>query len=463
MDFIISNNLRVKKPSLEFLAWVKTNYSVRNPEYIKKQRLGLWLADTPEYLRIFDIDGEDLILPYGVFESIPIFAWKGTSLYVEFKDNPRVDYNAEIPLYSYQMDALNTMLNENCGILQAPAGSGKTRMGISLFTQMGMKTLWICNKLDLVTQAKNAALEFIDKSLIGTIQGGKVNIGKGVTFATVQTLSKIDLIQFRDTWDVIIVDECHNVSGTTSSLTMYRKVLGNLNARHKYGLSATVHRSDGMIKTTYSLLGKVKYEVPREAVFDKIMKVGIKSIQTNVGLSTDMVGTDGMLNYTNMITSLTNNDDRNKLIVENLIECKDHHVIVLSERVAHLQALYDSLPEELKETAYVVSNMGKRVKDKEKRTRIYNKLGRSKSGYLFATYALAKEGLNIPPLDRVFFTTPIKDKAVVTQAIGRVARIHDGKEDALCYDFVDNYPYSQKAYRQRVSTYKKNESYFVED
>ncbi|MBS5877093.1 MAG: DEAD/DEAH box helicase family protein [Clostridiales bacterium] len=65
---------------------------------------------------------------------------------------------------------------------------------------------------------------------------------------------KIDLIQFRDTWDVIIVDECHNVSGTTSSLTMYRKVLGNLNARHKYGLSATVHRSDGMIKTTYSLL-----------------------------------------------------------------------------------------------------------------------------------------------------------------------------------------------------------------
>lgn len=42
----------------------------------------------------------------------------------------------------------------------------------------------------------------------GTITEGKVNIGKGITFATIQTMCKLDLSRYKDFWDVIIVDEC---------------------------------------------------------------------------------------------------------------------------------------------------------------------------------------------------------------------------------------------------------------
>ena len=83
--------------------------------------------------------------------------------------------------------------------------------------------------------------------------------------------------------------------------------------------------------------------------------------------------------------------------------------------------------------------------------------------YLFATYSLAKEGLDIPRLDRLFLTTPQKDFAVVTQSIGRIARTFEGKEPPIAYDFVDDIGYLVKSYKKRCSTYKKNRCYFVEE
>ena len=58
---------------------------------------------------------------------------------------------------------------------------------------MGKKTLWLTHTNELLNQSYNAAAEFIDKKLLGKITAGKMNISDGITFATVQTLSKADL------------------------------------------------------------------------------------------------------------------------------------------------------------------------------------------------------------------------------------------------------------------------------
>jgi superfamily II DNA or RNA helicase len=82
--------------------------------------------------------------------------------------------------------------------------------------------------------------------------------------------------------------------------------------------------------------------------------------------------------------------------------------------------------------------------------------------YLFATYSLAKEGLDVPRLERLYMATPQKDYAVITQAIGRIARTSKGKGDPVVYDFVDDIQYLVKAYKKRCATYRKNGCYFVE-
>ena len=75
--------------------------------------------------------------------------------------------------------------------------------------------------------------------------------------------------------------------------------------------------------------------------------------------------------------------------------------------------------------------------------------------YLFATYSLAKEGLDIPRLDRLFMVTPQKDSAVIVQSVGRVARTFPGKEQPVVYDYVDAIRSMQKAFKTRCTSYRK--------
>jgi superfamily II DNA/RNA helicase len=102
-------------------------------------------------------------------------------------------------------------------------------------------------------------------------------------------------------------------------------------------------------------------------------------------------------------------------------------------------------------------------KGKAERKQALDDMRLGKKKILFATYSLAKEALDIPRLERVFFTTPQKDYAVIKQAIGRIARAFEGKADPICYDFVDNIGYCVKAYKQRLRHYKNANCYFIEE
>ena len=75
---------------------------------------------------------------------------------------------------------------------------------------------------------------------------------------------------------------------------------------------------------------------------------------------------------------------------------------------------------------------------------------------ILATYPLAKEGLDIPTLDRLHLVTPQKDRATVQQSAGRIERNIEGKNTPIVYDYVDeNIGYCLNAYKKRKSILKK--------
>lgn len=463
MQVNVANVLTVTDPTDELRNWCRKNLIINNPEYAKKARMGFWTGNTPRTLSLYEENGNQLVLPFGVLKTVPTEIWKDADFTADFKPATAVNFNADVPLYDYQEDAVQAMIEAKYGILQSAAGSGKTQMGIALATRLGVKTLWLCHTLDLVRQSKERAELYMSKSLMGFIKEGKVDIGSGITFATVQTMSKLDLPRYKDEWDCIITDEVHRVSGSPTSVTQYQRVLNNLSARHKYGLSATVHRSDGMIAATYALVGEIAYQVPDEAVADKIMRVGICPVGTGVVQSRAMLNTDGTLNYAKMISYLTTCDERQQIIVDTLLENEGRSCLILSDRLEHLEDLINRLPTLVQMDAVMISGKMTSKKGKADREKAIEDMRTGKKKYLFATYSLAKEGLDIPRLERLFLTTPQKDYAVITQAIGRVARTFEGKDDPIAYDFVDNTMYLVKAYKKRCSTYKKNKCYFVED
>ena len=431
----IGSYITVTDPSPELLAWCKENLEMNNPEYQKKARMHLWLGNTPKKIVLYTVNGNSLTLPFGTLRSIlPYLTGDWDKLYKEPK---KITYNASVPLYDYQEEAVAAMLINHYGILQSPAGSGKTQMGIALACDLGVKTLWLTHTKDLLTQSKTRAEQYMDKDLLGTITEGKVSIGKAMTFATIQTMCKTDLEQLKDEWDCIIVDECHRVSGTPTAVTQFSKVLNALRARHKFGLSATVHRADGLIKATYAMLGEVVWTVPDEAVASRVMTVNVNPVGTGVKMSTEYLNSDGTVNYCKLINYLTGNAERNQIILNDLVENRDHYNLILSERVDHLKYLYAQLPPDLRAQAAVIDGKMTSKRLKAEREQAIEDMRTGDKRYLFATYSLAKEGLDIPRLDRLYLVTPQKDYAVIVQSVGRVARVFDGKEQPMVYDYVD--------------------------
>lgn len=462
MRVSIGATITVENPSQALNDWCEEHLVIPNPEYAKKVRMHFWVGNTPKTLSLYEHRGNALILPFGILRDVQHFLW-GHPCTSEFPEPVEIAYGGEVPLYSYQDDAVNVVKECRYGILQSPAGSGKTQMGIALVMRYGRRALWLTHTADLLNQSKARAERYMDKRLIGTITEGKVNIGQGITFATIQTMCRLDLAQYKDLWDVIIVDECHRVAGTPTAMTQFFKVLNSLSARHKYGLSATVHRADGMIPATYALLGHVVHTVPDEAVKDKIMQVGIKPLGTGVKLSRECLNTDGTINYTKLISYLCENKERTHYIGSWIVAEADHPCLILSDRLNHLEALMNTLPRSMREMSVMISGKMTTKKGKAEREQAIEDMRTGRKRYLFATYSLAKEGLDIPCLERLFLTTPQKDYAVITQSIGRIARTHEGKKPPIAYDFVDDIGFLVKSYKKRCSTYRKNGCYFEED
>lgn len=455
MKVTISNEIYIQDPSPELIRWARENLIIPNPEYSKKQRMGLWTGNTEKQLYLFYVDGDTLALPCGTGKEIRQFITRDTIIQQDLANNGTIEYPGQIPLYDYQDLAVEVMRKAGCGILQSPCGSGKTQMGIALAARIGKKTLWVTHTADLLTQSYERAEQYYPRELLGKITAGRVQIGSHLTFATVQTLSKLDLQKYKYTWDTIVVDECHRVSGTPSSMKMFYRVMSSLAARYKYGLSATVHRSDGLIKSTFAVLGDVKYQVPDEAVAEKTMQVRILRRDTGVKINRCCLDTDGTLVYSKLMDYLTENEKRSSRILEDLIRNKNHYNLILSDRLLHLRQIMAAMPFEIRQYAVMIDGSMTSKKARVDRAMAIETLKSGDKHFLFASYSLAKEGLDIPRLDRLYLTTPKKDYAVVTQSIGRVARVFDGKEDAVCYDYVDDIQFCENQWKRRMTSYRK--------
>ncbi|BCZ31658.1 DEAD/DEAH box helicase [[Clostridium] scindens] len=462
MQVTISNEIYIRNPVPELVAWARENLIIPNPEYARKQRMGLWTGNTEKQLYLFYVDGDVLALPCGTGKQVRRFLTEDTGIIQDLADNGMLEFPDMVPLYEYQEAAVSAMKRAGCGILQSPCGSGKTQMGIALAARIGRKTLWLTHTADLLNQSYDRARQYYPEETLGKITGGRVQIGSHMTFATVQTLSKLDLEKYKYEWDVIIVDECHRVSGTPSGMKMFYRVMSRLAASYKYGLSATVHRSDGLIKSTFAILGDIQYKVPDEAVAEKIMQVEILRRDTGIMTSRSCLDTDGTMVYSKLMEYLTGNIARCQIIAEDLVKNQNHSNLILSDRLDHLHLLQNMLPEELKKDSAMIDGRMTSKKAKADRIQALEDMKAGKKHFLFASFSLAKEGLDIPRLDRLYLATPKKDYAVVTQSIGRIARMCEGKEQPVCYDYVDQIGFCENQWKRRKTSYRKARCRIIE-
>lgn len=455
MNIYIANKILVKDYDNYIMAYCKNNLEFDNPDFIKKERMGKWTGNTQRQLILYEKIGNDIVLPFGCLKSI----WKDlkntdTKFISLIKQSDcSIDYKSQIKLYDYQKDVVNKSIKAKNGVIVMPCGSGKTQTALEIVARLGKKTLWLTHTQDLLNQSMNRAKSCfnLDASQYGTITEGKVNIGNAITFATVQTMCNIDLKSIKKYFDVIIVDECHKCVGTPTNMMMFYKVLSGLSARYKYGLTATPKRADGLEKCMFAILGDIICEVPKNAVENTTCPVEVHKIYTNFTPDTDVIlAGDGTLLYSSLIENIIKDMKRNEKIIRDLQKL-DGATLILSDRIEHLEILNKMLA--CDKSSIIKANNSKA--EKEARKTKLNDLNDGKLKYLFATYKLAKEGLDIPNLRYVVFATPQKDETTVVQSAGRVGRKYEGKEKGVVIDYVDNFGMLLGYSKKRDRFYKK--------
>ena len=456
MKIIVDNQITIENPTSEIIQAIQQDLIVKNPKWVQNGYLGYSRRNIPEYLYFYEVDGDNYIVPFGYSRRLNQLLADSKQAYkwdVRLKHNVKAKsrFISNIKLRDYQKAALTLINKKKNGVVVMPAGSGKTMTAIEAACEIGHKTLWITHTIDLLNQAYNTA-KTNGVTGLGKIAGGKVSIGLQFTFATVQTLSKLDLTKYKDTWGTIIVDECHRVCGTPAAVTMFYKCISSLSARYKIGLTATPERKEkGTEKAMFSLLGEVIAEVPKEAV--KKLHAVVEVVNTNYELGEEATKTDGTIDYSKATDLIGKDVARNNLILNKLFMNKEHYCLILGDRVEHLE----HLREQLGQGGVIHGKTNKNV-----RQATLDATRNGNNHFLFATFALASTGLDIPRLDRLFIVSPKSTKTELIQAVGRIERVFDDKEQPICYYFLDNGEYFKKKWSKAKSVFKKNSNDLIE-
>lgn len=363
-------------------------------------------------------------------------------------------------LRPYQQDAINAINSKlQSGITKQivvlPTGGGKTFLAVKALAPF-KKILWATHTEELLEQSgiaflhelfpdveiqkridaegglleyiksvkkKNLFADPIDKEIvskIGIVKAENFDINAEIVLASLQTLHKrLDKIN-PETFDAVVIDECH-----LSSAKTYVKSINHFKPKLLCGLTATPHRADG------ASLGDIYDEIVFQyRLFDAINDgylCEIDAIACRTDINLDSVRTTaGELNQGDLRQTV-DTPERNKFIVEcykkyadglqNLVFCVD---------MEHAKNVCQAFNDAGYKSEFVVS-------DETLTTDRRGSLQRFKSKQIqvLVNVMIYTAGTDIPIIGCLTLACPTKSLTKFYQQLGRCTRTLPGVIDGL--------------------------------
>ena len=327
------------------------------------------------------------------------------------------------------------------GLICLSCGGGKTVLALYIASLINVKTLIIVHKGFLLNQWKERIQQFTD-SPIGIIQRDKVETeGKHFVIGMLQSIAKEKYNSdiFMD-FGLVIFDEAHHAPSK-----YFSRALPMITCKKTLALSATPKRSDKLEKVLHWYFGPIIYQYNLEennTVLTKIYKYNIiheKFVEKKQRFT-------GEVNRHGTITNLITIGRRNRFIidlVEEILIEEGRKILILSERIEHLQLLKKRLDERnLCTSGFYIGGMKQNKLDESAKCQI-----------IFGTFQMASEALDIKGLNTLIMATPRRE---IEQTIGRVTRDPNSKVRPIVIDILDNLDSFIRQGYYRRNFYRKN-------
>ena len=442
-----------------------------NKQYFQNQAMDMPNYDESRFIYLGSDEGKYIVLPRGLREEIlKKFDNAGISYKIEDKRTKGQELNISFrgELRESQIPAVETMLENETGILHAATAFGKTVVCCDMIARRGISTLILVDRADLMNQWIKRLEEFLDideelpeyqtktgrtrkrKSLIGNLQGAHDTLTGIVDVAMIRSLKKKDGFHPKlKEYAQVYFDECHHAASDSAI-----EVLQEINAKYVYGVTATPKRGDGKEKINEFLLGPIRY---RFTAKDRAEEQNINHLVYPRFTRTVKPHHLSKTPYGNDAYELIrNNDVRDEQIIRGVADCVQagRTPVVLTKYVDHAKKLSERLKTYADRLILLTGANG--TKARRAQVEELNKVDNSDSLILVGTGSLLGEGFDFPRLDTLFMATPVSGENVVEQYVGRLNRDYDGKENVIVYDYVDSHiPKFDKMYSARMKAYKK--------
>lgn len=452
MKITIAHNLQLMDVPSEFRDILMDKLRLQNPKWTENVRMGRWNRGVPKELRFYDKFHTDrLWIPRGFMRQLLLLCRRHRVAF-EIDDRrrklPPVSFAFKGKLRPFQKEAVDKMLSRDFGTLSSATGSGKTVMALSIIARRRQPTLIVVHTKDLASQWVSRIGDFlgIDPEDVGLLGGGQKRMGDKITVALVQTLYRC-AEDIKDRIGFLLVDECHRCPSRT-----FTEAVTCFDSRYMMGLTATPWRRDNLSKLIFWHMGDVHHEVDSRQLVETGDVLPAKVIVRNTEFQTRF---DPVNEYTKMLSELTTNDARNRMIAADIADAaarSDGVCLVLSDRKAHCETLQSILRYRHKSASEILTGD---LSDRE-RVSVVERLNRKEITVLIATGQLIGEGFDCRDLSILFLATPISFSGRVLQYLGRVLRPAPEKEYALVYDYVDQHiEVLKKAAEKRQRIYKR--------
>lgn len=326
----------------------------------------------------------------------------------------RIFKPTEFPEFKYslrdsQQDVLTAI--EDNAIINAPVSWGKTFTAIAVAVKLKQKTLIVTH----TTILRDQWMDEIRKTLgiePGIVSSGKVDLDAVIVVGNVQSVTK-RAKELAEDFGTLILDEMHHVSATTFS-----EIIDRSKARYKIGLSGTLERKDKKHIVFSDYFGYNILKPPKENYMPPTVVIVESPIMFPKGRT-----------WANNVTALELGSAEYQKTVANLANAaalKGHKVLVVGSRV-----------EFLKQCSELTSRPSCAITGSTKlaeRMDLLEQLNTEDLDIIFGTMSIFSEGISQSSLSCLVLATPINNNSLLTQLIGRICRLKEGKLPPLVID-----------------------------
>ena len=321
---------------------------------------------------------------------------------------------AEFPEFQYELrpsqEQVYYKVDDSC-IINAGVSWGKTFTALAIAAKLKQKTLVVVHTIALRSQwEKEVEKVFgIKPSIVGS---GKFNIDGPITIGNVQTLTR-RVPDIAGEFGTIILDEMHHVSSPTFS-----KIIDKCRARYKIGLSGTIERKDGKHVVFRDYFSPIVYFPPKE----NYMTPKVDKIHSEIRFLDG-----GSIPWAKKINELAYNDEYQHTIamIASTYAAKGHKVLVVADRVEFLK----NCAKLSGENAIVITG----ETPHEERPPMMDRINKDKD-ILYGTQSIFSEGISLDALSCLVLGTPVNNEPLLTQLIGRIIRLKEGKKTPTIVD-----------------------------